>query len=444
MRALVLIFAICAAAFCADDPVSLAVVKTWAELASQPAIALDGGGKVHLGIEALEVPAEGAVLVYCMTEDVPVKDSFSSATFTTMLGPLKLKSSEPFIDTGANFAQIMAVQGLARQPMEKGRALYMQLARVDNPPVVSVLASNGKVLAEARVTISPEPPHPWLAFALESNRNPKQQMVNGFAMPLMNHIAEAALIPGVSVALPRYDGGAPVLTVEEDGTRKPIEFKDDQRLPTFLDPPPAAAPSAELKKKIAEAIAQLSDDDFDVRQRASAALKKLGPEWIGLLREEAAKNNDPEVHARLAEAIRVAEGPVGIAIENLKLAVTTPLMFTDMNFFQNFIARWWVNGKPFTKTGNLNAIGVELNNQQDFCMSASIELKQMAQALGAKKGDKIALQILFSPDGTRARGSDNDAMLMQRMIMMAAMGQAEPSKVLRVPMRSKKLEFILP
>lgn len=71
------------------------------------------------------------------------------------------------------------------------------------------------------------------------------------------------------------------------------------------DPVAPAEPIDEATaKKAKELIAQLGDEKFEVRSKATAALKEMGKKIHGLLREELKKTSDAEVRVRLESILR--------------------------------------------------------------------------------------------------------------------------------------------
>jgi hypothetical protein len=87
-----------------------------------------------------------------------------------------------------------------------------------------------------------------------------------------------------------------------------------------------ASAAEPLSPEIATLIRQLGDDDFHVRQKASAKLEAMGKTAIPALRE-ARKSSDPEVHTRaealLASIDRPVLGPVPQASGNGSQSIST-------------------------------------------------------------------------------------------------------------------------
>jgi len=91
-----------------DKPVpQLQVVRTWGELLDQPAIAVAGGGKVRLGLEAKQVARGSAILVYALLEGNEWR-----AGGAQPLGPLRLQ----FAQVDVTPAEAASRESFGRRP----------------------------------------------------------------------------------------------------------------------------------------------------------------------------------------------------------------------------------------------------------------------------------------------------------------------------------------
>jgi Tol biopolymer transport system component len=93
---------------------------------------------------------------------------------------------------------------------------------------------------------------------------------------------------------------------------------------------PAEPPPAEALKRIDKLIAELDDDNFAVRQRASLELEKLGTEAEPAMRKALDATDSAEVRKRIEAVLKTLRGPVNRpetlqalrAVETLELAGT--------------------------------------------------------------------------------------------------------------------------
>ncbi|MDX1564193.1 MAG: hypothetical protein R3236_02250 [Phycisphaeraceae bacterium] len=79
-----------------------------------------------------------------------------------------------------------------------------------------------------------------------------------------------------------------------------------------------------MPETVQNLVADLEDEEYAVRQRATEKLAKLGPKGLGLIRDFHAAATDPEVRNRLQQVIQAIENreqPGGEVVDGIRLGV---------------------------------------------------------------------------------------------------------------------------
>jgi hypothetical protein len=87
-----------------------------------------------------------------------------------------------------------------------------------------------------------------------------------------------------------------------------------------------------------------------------------------------------------------------VGVEGLVLSIESD---TDIHTYRpdwHFLARWWVNGKPFLPS-QLTVFPGDENGMVRRGKRLRVGLDLDARRLGAKSGDRIGLQLLYCPHG---------------------------------------------
>ncbi|MGF1578179.1 MAG: RNA polymerase sigma factor [Gemmataceae bacterium] len=116
----------------------------------------------------------------------------------------------------------------------------------------------------------------------------------------------------------------------------------------------------------------------------------------------------------------------------LDVTSKTPI-FTYGEIDSKILTRWWVNGKPFRPVvGGLRERSGLLKTLSAPEKRVQIELASL-KALGAKPGDRIAVQVLFCPGSWEEVARDR----IERLQRLAV------QKTIRTPLLSNKVEFVV-
>jgi hypothetical protein len=282
------------------EPARINVVKTWQELQAQPAIKLEGGLTLRLGIEADRVPQWSGALLYCLTDGYapPLKWNDEGS-----LGPVYLHFARG--DTIRQRRPIKVVEAGSEREAPKATYLFARPIVVHSaaPLHVRISTAKDRIIATARLEGTKDLFHPWMPW------------LEGYDKPTA---------PCDGIAVPNVDRFGPVASV------KPGDVRTGD-LPTFW---------------------------------ASGATQSLT-----------------------------------LAIEPNLAVVQAQAPFTTSRPELHFLARWWVNDKPYVPTQaerlwlftGYGAVseGKELRLPVEFRLGR----------LGARGGDKIGLQLLHCKNG---------------------------------------------
>lgn len=394
------------------------VVKTWAALSALKPFEIADGIKVRLGIEAAEAPCLSGVLVYALVEGFQPNE-FDDPD--AQLGPLKIAIKTP--------GETPAAKDVAKQQQQRqmsdfdGAALFCRVLPLRNPGdyTIRFLTQTGTELAVATVRANSAPYHPWTVFHSvrwnEIEEAPQDGLLTGY-------VAYARFDP----ALPYLSGADPLLVVGEAAQKR------DAPLPRLQESNDAAAPVVpDQSARINTLVKALAEDDFDLRENASRELRGLLPEALPLLEKARSRAADVETRTRLEGLIRSAlVSTLHLQVASAEATLTFPGGLHASWPEDYYLVRWWVNDK---------AVILEPNKElQHFAKVGAMRMgEQMRlrwkidwQLLGAKSGDRVALQVMYCPAGVRRVLDSEQALAMP------------PLEFGQKPVVSNRTEFVLP
>jgi hypothetical protein len=143
------------------------VVRTWGELARQPAIKIGGGITVRLGLSADHCPLNSGVLIYCLSEGYDALRTHE--TNTDRLGPLWVNVT----CGGQSFVEPTTITSLSRWGYLTTRncsVFFRRPVLIDRAGnfEVKVRSDRGDVIANATIKGGGgDAYHPWTPFHLE-------------------------------------------------------------------------------------------------------------------------------------------------------------------------------------------------------------------------------------------------------------------------------------
>jgi hypothetical protein len=404
----------------------IAVVKTWKELRAQPEIHIGGGVTVRLGVETLRCPRLSGVMIYCVAENYD--QAWQAPDPDEQLGPVQIRIEA----RGALKAMVAkAVQKIEKDSLKARRILFAQILPIAGKGIydVLVLDQNKEPLATCAIEATDESAPVW--SLLQQNNEALQELQSADETPVI-HLR----YDGTAAAVPKIEGWTPLRWESSTGEREPAPFGDDDPLPNlqFPDEPKDPPPPAELAARVRALLPKLGSDDFDTREAAMRELEKLGKPARPLIAAEAKANSDTELRARARQLSEKIDGEFTAKLLGHDFLLTLTEGIETAWVENNVLARWWVNGKPF-QPGPLEALqqegGLGGSRRVD---SLLLKVKLDAAKLGAKSGDKIAVQFLHCPMGYQLVDE-------QKMEMLARAIREATDNFPRV---SNKIEFTLP
>jgi hypothetical protein len=403
-----------------QPPRAVPVVKTWAALSALKPFEVADGIKVRLGIEAAEAPCLSGVLVYALVEGFQPNEFDDPET---QLGPLKLVIKTP---GDADLEKLAAKkQQQARQMGDwDGAALFCRVLPLRNAGdhTVRFLTQSGTELATATVRSHSAPYHAWSVFHSvrwnEIEEAPQDGLLTGY-------LAYTRFDP----ALPYLSGADPLLVVEDAAQKR------DAPLPRLQDTPDAvAAPEVpDSSGRIAALVKALAEDDFDLRENASRELRGLLPDALPQLEKARSHAADVETRTRLEGLIRSAlAATLHIQASSAEATLTFPGGLHASWPEDYYLVRWWVNDKPVILEPNKELQMFQKVGAMRMGEQMRLRWKIDWPTLGAKSGDRVALQLMYCPAGVR-RMLDADQLLA---MLVLEFGQK--------PVLSNRTEFVLP
>jgi hypothetical protein len=325
-------------ALCSEPPkLAIAEVKTWEDLLKQPPLDLGGGVKVRLGVEATRCPRWAGVLLYAYTEGYD--DRVVQRVNRDRLGPLwvSVRFGERSLDAKLKITFLPR----AWQAGDKSPRLFCRPFMIDRAGEyqVTVRTEQGKEVAQVVVTgedDSVKPFHPWSPLLLLEDARHERV---GTEYKFRRTSPATATYRGQGIALPN--------------------------LPSDLGFHRGGGAVRPRKEKPAEPEVPFG----------KGPLPKLLPEQV-----------DPGLK-------------LTVDAEKMLLRVTPTRPLTTYRPDEHFLARWWVNGKPFAprQVDPIPTLGGGAVVYQDE--DVLIKLQVQPRSWGAKQGDRVELQLLYCPTG---------------------------------------------
>lgn len=400
-------------------PQIVPVVKTFAALSQVKPIEIGEDIKIRLGIEAAEAPVYSGVLVYAQVDGFHVNEQDDP---DTQLGPLKMEV-KPEAEARR---RIEVGPGLLRQPANwDGTALFCRVLTLRAPGdyTIRFLTHSGTEVATATVRATSAKYHAWSVFHSvrwnEIEEAPQDGVLTGY-------LAYSRFDPGV----PYLSGADPLQVIPE------AMQKRETPLPRLQDTLPAVV-AAEVPEQIARVqalIKALSEDDFDLRENASLELRSMLPDVLPQLEKARSRTPDVETRSRLEGLIRSAlAATLHIQATSHEATLTFPGGLHASWPEDYYLARWWINDKPVMLEANRDI--QELQKVGAMRMGEQMRLRWKIDwnLLGAKSGDRVALQVMYCPAGVRKVLQDGAEL---RMAPILEFGQK--------PVLSNRTEFVLP
>lgn len=344
---------------CATEPKpgelpSIRVIRTWRDLLDQPEIGdrpKDGAigaeqivPTIRLGIETTSCRLHDGVLIYALTRGYAPPEEFSGLRDrnTLSLGPVRVAVTPLDRPAGPKYAADMEKAHMHnRFPAGDCRLFVAPIVGYQPGRMrVTVLNSAGVALAQCDFAVVDKPAYPWTLWTLDTK--PVDELAKRF--------------PGdpedlaVDYVRPRLNG-----IVVPNWT----DFGD---WPMFTD---VQAEGRSVKFAIANGKVTTAD--------AASLLPRFCPDKV-----------DP--------GLKLTAGKGELTVESDRdILVCRP----DWHF----LARWWINGKPFTPRpmesfGDQNGKVIEGRHLR---LKVAID----RAALGAAKGDRIDVQLLYCEHGWR-------------------------------------------
>lgn len=366
---------------------SVSVVRTWQDLLGQPEIDLGADGKVRLGIEALEARAGEPVTVYALFEKRPLPGQ--EYDIGRMLGPLKVQNHRL-----RESVQILPQPVPEPQPEERRYYLYRQVVTPLPDATPEFLLKNREQDDIARIVLKLKAGsiQPWTAFS-EQREDELVKVLDGMAAPVFDKLCA----PTSGYAFPVMDGQRPlrVPRLPADG------FDATAALPrlAFDAPPPASAEPPAQVQKYERLVAALGSEDGAIRDAAEQELGKNVLRLRGWL-EQFRQHADPEVRARIGRLLLSLAPRLTITFDGKTITVKSKLHMVFDNVQRLFLARWWVNGKPYVPAlpAPANAVESDYTREIFFSQECKLEPTLDLKRLGAKSGDTIGVQLLYCPN----------------------------------------------
>jgi len=399
-------------------PQVVPVVKTFAALSQVTPIEIGEEIKIRLGVEAVEAPAFSGVLVYALVDDFHINEQDDPET---QLGPLKIEIKP---DAEAR-RRIEVGPGLLRQPANwDGTALFCRVISMRAPGdhTIRFRTHAGTEVAVATIRATSAKYHAWSVFHSvrwnEIEEAPQDGVLTGY------------------MAYSRFDPGVPYLSgADPFQVVPPAMQKRDTPLPRLLDSPQASVAEAPGQTARIQALVKaLSEDDFDLRENASLELRGLLPEALPQLEKARSMSRDVETRSRLEGLIRSAlAATLHIQANSNEATLTFPGGLHASWPEDYYLTRWWVNDKPVILEANKDI--QELQKVGAMRMGEQMRLRWKIDwaLLGAKSGDRVALQVMYCPAGVRKVLQEGAEM---RMASILEFGQK--------PVVSNRTEFVLP
>jgi hypothetical protein len=87
---------------------------------------------------------------------------------------------------------------------------------------------------------------------------------------------------------------------------------------------------------------------------------------------------------------------LNIKLEGKNIIIHAETNFTTTQLEHQFLARWWVNGKPFVPKQTDQSLLCKYGGRVEADKEAHVKFDFRPERLGAKPGDKVSLQLMYS------------------------------------------------
>ncbi len=312
------------------------VVRNWRDLMSQPRVEVGGDVSVRLGISATNAPLNSGALVYCLTDGY---DYFKNPNLKLQsLGPLSVKvrrGSESLIVNSTNFLGL-SYHG---DPTTGGCTLFFaRQLLIDAPGLyeISVCTRPGRQIAKAAIATDRAFYHPWTPFLLEQES--EWEWISRTDYTFRQTKPAVLSVPGIGIAVNAWSGNS-------------------------------------FKVISGHAVLDWESLDLDSTPRKPEPQLNLDSSLPLLVPDR----SDPDLKMSVQEGF---------------VTLTSTTNFCTAGPDMWFLARWWVNGKPFVpRKGHApehnGGIVLHFDRQMRF------KLNLDPTKLGARTGDRVTMQLLL-------------------------------------------------
>jgi hypothetical protein len=118
-----------------------------------------------------------------------------------------------------------------------------------------------------------------------------------------------------------------------------------------------------------------------------------------------------------------------------QIASPRTLIIAVSEGYGKLLVRWWVNGQPVRPANNDDPLSLIVGGRIIETKDVHFDLEPLPKGLGIRSGDRIGMQVLYSPSGWKHVGPDTVSLLSASMVTL---GDAA------VPMVSNRIEWIAP
>ncbi len=315
-----------------SSAVQLRVVQTWGDLTNQPHIDAGDGVTVRLGIGANHAPLNSGVLIYCLTDGY---NYYKVANITrNALGPLSVIEERGKKQLVVTNDEPVMLRCKGWNTVEGCTLFFAKSVLIDAPGryEITIRTKSGRELGRSIIDSDATFYHPWTPFRMEADSEWKRV---SYAIDEENfrQTKPAVLsVPGVGIATDRWEG-FDFQVYSGRANRGGIQDTED------FKPKNPASPLPQVMPDKPDPDLQLSVENGLVTISSRDEVDSARPDW-------------------------------------------------------HLLARWWVNGKPFVpKVGHAPIFGGGEVGHSD--KSIRFKLKLDPAKLGARSGDRVAVQLLL-------------------------------------------------
>jgi len=118
-----------------------------------------------------------------------------------------------------------------------------------------------------------------------------------------------------------------------------------------------------------------------------------------------------------------------------QVASTRPLIVGASEGWEKLLVRWWINGQPVRPANSNDPISLNGGGRVIETRNVHFDLEPLSESLGIRPGDRIGMQVLYSPSGWKHLDPNISSRLSPSMVTL---GDAA------VAMVSNRIEWIAP